>query len=382
MMVFLLVNLVLLFNFVIAILSDTYAAYSTIKLGLYNNNLNMIFIDMEWDENYGALLTTKVPIPTFFLAIATTPLYLIFQSVRPDLLPKLNSMVAGVQYLPVSLFVLVIFTLINVSIIPLVYIHRFFTLFLSLFSSKTFGKALINWLYFATIGALILIASIPLNTLKLLVNLYNSNNFYKPNHLKSYYSISLNSLNVFEQVLTSISEEVKAGQVDFEAAKVPATFINKRLQEELKVIQDIVNLMYSNSLDMFTKDNENKTIVNKTNCLLICQDFNVLKNLIFHMMNEDSTFDLPLLQKLVSEMHKKQKFYESNIKHGEAFDRRNEEEIWNDNIYELLAFRGKTITAAFKDPQSQPELETIQADIKDVKACIEKLTELVDKKSK
>lgn len=48
--VFLLVNLVLLFNLVIAILSDTFAVLSEFKTGLFNNNLNQLFSEMDWDE--------------------------------------------------------------------------------------------------------------------------------------------------------------------------------------------------------------------------------------------------------------------------------------------------------------------------------------------
>jgi hypothetical protein len=59
--VFLLVNLVLMFNFVIAILGNTYSSYSELSLGLFNNNLNSMFDEMEWDEEYGALMTTKLP---------------------------------------------------------------------------------------------------------------------------------------------------------------------------------------------------------------------------------------------------------------------------------------------------------------------------------
>lgn len=55
MMLFLLVNLVLLLNYVIAILSSTYAAYEDKKLGLYYEVIVASFPAMEYDDRYGAI---------------------------------------------------------------------------------------------------------------------------------------------------------------------------------------------------------------------------------------------------------------------------------------------------------------------------------------
>ena len=53
--VVLLVNLVLLLNLVIAILSSTYAYYEDKKLGLYYEVLVAKFSIMEYDDNYGVV---------------------------------------------------------------------------------------------------------------------------------------------------------------------------------------------------------------------------------------------------------------------------------------------------------------------------------------
>jgi len=74
---FLLVNLILMFNFVIAILSSTFAFYEEMKLGLYYNVLNSMFAENEWDDTYGALICTKPPLPTFMLAVPFFPFFLI-----------------------------------------------------------------------------------------------------------------------------------------------------------------------------------------------------------------------------------------------------------------------------------------------------------------
>jgi hypothetical protein len=54
--VFLLINTVLMLNFVIAILSSTFKNYEGIKIGLYYNVLIEVFAKMGWDDTYGCLV--------------------------------------------------------------------------------------------------------------------------------------------------------------------------------------------------------------------------------------------------------------------------------------------------------------------------------------
>ena len=49
-MSFLLINTVLMLNFVIAILSSTYKNYEVIKVGLYYNVLLELFAKLSWDD--------------------------------------------------------------------------------------------------------------------------------------------------------------------------------------------------------------------------------------------------------------------------------------------------------------------------------------------
>jgi hypothetical protein len=78
--IFIIVNVILLFNLVIAILSSTFAFYEQIKLGLYNNVLNSMFSETEWDPYFGALLCLKPPLPNFVLLVPLSPVYFILSS--------------------------------------------------------------------------------------------------------------------------------------------------------------------------------------------------------------------------------------------------------------------------------------------------------------
>jgi hypothetical protein len=53
---FLLVNLILMLNFVIAILSSTYQNFEDIQSGLYYNVLIQVFPAMGWDDDFGSLI--------------------------------------------------------------------------------------------------------------------------------------------------------------------------------------------------------------------------------------------------------------------------------------------------------------------------------------
>jgi len=60
--VFLLVNLVLFLNFVIAILSSTYAHYEDKKLGLYYEVIVAQFPAMEFDDKFGFIPCAQPPL--------------------------------------------------------------------------------------------------------------------------------------------------------------------------------------------------------------------------------------------------------------------------------------------------------------------------------
>jgi hypothetical protein len=59
--IFLLVNMVLFLNFVIAILSSTFAFYENKRLGLYYEVIVGLFPSMEYDERYGSIVCATSP---------------------------------------------------------------------------------------------------------------------------------------------------------------------------------------------------------------------------------------------------------------------------------------------------------------------------------
>lgn len=62
MLIFLSINMVLLLNLIIAILSSTYAFFEDKKIGLYYEVLVSKFSVMEFDERYGAAACAQAPL--------------------------------------------------------------------------------------------------------------------------------------------------------------------------------------------------------------------------------------------------------------------------------------------------------------------------------
>ena len=59
MIIFLVINPVLMLNFVIAILSSTYKNYESIQVGLYYNVLIVLFAKLSWDDVCGPLVCAQ-----------------------------------------------------------------------------------------------------------------------------------------------------------------------------------------------------------------------------------------------------------------------------------------------------------------------------------
>ena len=74
-MVFLFVNLVLMLNFIIAILSDTYTNLGSIKNGLYYDELITAFPLQDWNEEYGMLICAQPPFNVILPLFIPTMLY-------------------------------------------------------------------------------------------------------------------------------------------------------------------------------------------------------------------------------------------------------------------------------------------------------------------
>lgn len=171
----LLINMVLILNFVIAILSSVYASYEDKKSGLYYEVLISHFPAMEFDEKYGSLAIAIAPFN--LLIIPFSWIYLL--PLSDESLTKFNYFLCKILYFPVAISITIIFTIINVIIIPFAYVFHIITLINTLTNRdetmddmKEKIRRFCTILKFMVFGPLILIQSIPVDTYVFLINLF------------------------------------------------------------------------------------------------------------------------------------------------------------------------------------------------------------------
>ena len=120
LMGFLLVNLVLLLNYVIAILSSTYAAYEDKKLGLYYEVIVGSFPAMEYDDRYGAIACAQPPFNMMLLPFQWITVF----PLSDEFLIKYNQFLCHALYLLIAVVITAIFTVLNTIYVPIAYVSH------------------------------------------------------------------------------------------------------------------------------------------------------------------------------------------------------------------------------------------------------------------
>ena len=113
-----LINTIVLINFVIAILADTYSKLSIESLGIYYDKVISRIPFYENDRRYGGLITCLPPFNVF--ALFMLPAYYFIKDERQ--LITLNDWFTRIIFFPAGIFNTVVFTAINLALLPFAYI--------------------------------------------------------------------------------------------------------------------------------------------------------------------------------------------------------------------------------------------------------------------
>lgn len=166
----LLFNLVLMLNLLIAIMSDTYAALSAQRIGLYQSSLIREMPKFSYDSRYGVLSMTWYPFS--WLALLVMPFLLIAKDKKT--LKAINTVYINVIYLPVSLLALSIFMVVNLVLIPFAYLktalHKL--LLLVRLKSTVYCQELVVWVL---AGVPILLVAQVADAFRFMVHTYSKN---------------------------------------------------------------------------------------------------------------------------------------------------------------------------------------------------------------
>lgn len=227
--IFLLLNVILLLNFVIAILGSTYGFFEEIKTGLFYNVLNAMCSTLEWDEHYGNLLCIRPPVPSYLFTLPFIPFYFILTG---KALKNLNKIAFFVSFMPMVLATILIITALNVALIPIAYIATVGRLFVSLVTCQKNS---------ATSFFLFLLLGLPLLIVSLFTNAYD---FTKSvflgteEHFDVYKNFSI-PLELFQQ-LNATCEEVLLTHGNIVEAKE----LVKGIQTKMNLIQIIFEMVF------------------------------------------------------------------------------------------------------------------------------------------
>lgn len=114
----LLINNIVLLNFIIAILADTYSKLNEDSLGIYYDGIIARIPIYEDDDRYGGLIVGTPPFN--ILSIPMIPFYLLVKD--EDKLRKGNDILVKIMFAPLALAILLLFMALNLLLLPLAYL--------------------------------------------------------------------------------------------------------------------------------------------------------------------------------------------------------------------------------------------------------------------
>lgn len=230
--VFLLSNMVLLLNLVIAILSSTFGFYEDKKLGLYYEVLVGKFPSMEFDEKFGAVVCAQPPFNLMIL-----PFWWVTLLPWTEQLMKYqthyNLFLCHLLYLPLGLTFTIFFTIQNFGYIPIAYFKHTLVLIQTLtdsdetmdeFSEKvTRFFTIIKFIFFAPF---LLAIAVPIDMIVFFKNLYSHPT---DDDQDGYEIITQKSIEILQQSCQEVLKEKQEQTKDKGSTKVNFVLLNKRL---------------------------------------------------------------------------------------------------------------------------------------------------------
>ena len=119
LVVFLSLNLLLLLNMLIAMMSDTYAIMGETRKGIYNYQVMRVLPVFGINKYFGGMIAMTPPLNIFCVFLA--PLYMIWRKDKKRLL-DLNTSVLAFNYYIHLFFFSIVYVVLNLIILPFAYL--------------------------------------------------------------------------------------------------------------------------------------------------------------------------------------------------------------------------------------------------------------------
>jgi hypothetical protein len=116
--VYLVLNVLLLTNYVVAIMTDRYSALQESRQGLFYDDIIRSMADYKQDKRYGFLIVNTAPLS--LVSLLAAPLLLFVKS--DTSLRQMNSVLLRIGYLPVAIASTAVFLASNALMCPIAYL--------------------------------------------------------------------------------------------------------------------------------------------------------------------------------------------------------------------------------------------------------------------
>lgn len=225
------VNMILMINLLIAIMSDTYVKLTELRAGLFWSSVIQEMPKYMDDERYGALQI--FPFVFSWLGLLAMPFLVLVKD--EDLLKKINSICCYIVYATLSICFLTVFCAVNLALIPVAYlktvIHKVF-LFMR-FRSTRYGK---NLGIYIVLGIPFLLCAQITDVYRFLAHSYDS----KQRQQTDETFLKTIRLDDFDQFLVFIDEMItQNGQTEMNAKE-----LIWKIQEKYRIMQNIAGYIF------------------------------------------------------------------------------------------------------------------------------------------
>ena len=174
LIIFLIVMMITLLNFVIALMSDTYSILSARKDGIFLKDIILLRQKMGHTKTMSCIVSAWVPFN--IVTIIFTPLLVLLRSSK--MAEKLNTFLLHIIYIPIGMFGTVVFGIGSLICIPFAYIMGSYSKGKSLFhlhGKIGLCKRILDFFLFFIFGLLILALYWVIDIILFILNLYNRN---------------------------------------------------------------------------------------------------------------------------------------------------------------------------------------------------------------
>lgn len=121
LMFFIVTNLILLLNMVIAMMSDTYNTMNETLIGIYYHRVLLMMPSFHMDETYGGLGAASSPMN--ILSLPFIPFYLGNEETQKAQMQRVTRIVYVMQYMPCVMMFTMIFAMTNIILMPFAYLR-------------------------------------------------------------------------------------------------------------------------------------------------------------------------------------------------------------------------------------------------------------------